>query len=49
MMVAERRQSLVSGGRARLVACAGRESSAEGANERGEWASGVRASKGARA
>jgi hypothetical protein len=42
----------VSGGGTQLVACAGRErarkSSAEGANEWGEWASGVRASKGAR-
>jgi hypothetical protein len=27
----------------------GQESTAEGANERGEWASGMRASKGARA
>jgi hypothetical protein len=43
----------VSGGGARLVACAerdrGQKSSVEGANEQGEWASGVRASKGARA
>jgi hypothetical protein len=43
----------VSGGGARLVTCVGRERgreiSAEGANERGQWASGVRASKGARA
>jgi hypothetical protein len=43
----------VSGGGAQLVTCAGRErgqeSTAEGANERGEWASGMRASKGARA
>jgi hypothetical protein len=49
MMVVERRLSLVSGGGARLVACAGQESSVEGANERGKWASGVRASKRARA
>jgi hypothetical protein len=43
----------VSGGGARLVACAeresGRKSSVEGPNEQGEWASGVWASKGARA
>jgi hypothetical protein len=43
----------VSDGGTQLVACAGRErgrkSSAKGANERGEWASGVRASKGVRA
>jgi hypothetical protein len=45
----------VSGGGARLVACAGRErergreSSAETANEQGKCASSVRAYKGARA
>jgi hypothetical protein len=43
----------VSDGGTRLVACIGRErrreSSVEGANEQGEWASGVRASKGVRA
>jgi hypothetical protein len=52
-MVAKQRRSLGSGGGAWLVACVGRErgqkSSVEGPNERGEWASGVRASKGARA
>jgi hypothetical protein len=43
----------MSGGGTRLVTCIGRErgreSSVEGANEQGEWASGVRASKGAQA
>jgi hypothetical protein len=43
----------VSGGGARLVTCVGRErgreSSAEGATEQGEWPSGMQASKGARA
>jgi hypothetical protein len=51
--ITERRRSLVSGGGAWLVTCAGRErgqeSSAEGANEQGEVGERDTRSKGARA
>jgi hypothetical protein len=45
-MIEERRRSLVSGGGTRLVACAGRKSSAKGANERGTGRAGCGLLKG---